>query len=149
MSTKDSRRTPPTDEVRRRMSAQPRADTAPEVALRRELHRRGLRFRVGIKVPGNARRTIDIAFPGRRIAIFVDGCFWHRCPVHSVPAKTNAGWWSEKLAANVARDAHTNTTLEALSWRVVRVWEHEDPIEIADSIELLVREASLAPAEDQ
>jgi DNA mismatch endonuclease (patch repair protein) len=102
-----------------------------------------------MKVPGLARRTIDIAFPGKKIAIFVDGCFWHQCPVHSVPAKNNAAWWSEKLAANVARDAHTNTTLESQSWHVLRVWEHEDPIAVADSIELLVRKASPARSEDQ
>jgi DNA mismatch endonuclease (patch repair protein) len=131
------------------MRAQPRADTAPELALRRELHRRGLRFRVGVKVPGLARRTIDIAFPARKIAVFVDGCFWHQCPVHSVPAKNNAAWWSEKLAANVARDVQTNAMLESQSWQVVRVWEHEDPTAVADSIELLVRQACPSQPKDQ
>ncbi|WP_268788665.1 very short patch repair endonuclease [Nocardioides sp. Root190] len=111
--------------MRARMRSQARSDTAPELELRRELHRRGLRYRVGLRVPGRPRRTIDIAFPARKVAVFVDGCFWHRCPVHSVPAKNNASWWAAKLDGNVARDAETSAVLESDGWLVLRVWEHE------------------------
>ena len=121
------------------MSSQRRADTVPELALRSELHRRGLRFRVGIKVPGSPRRTIDIAFPKQRVAVFVDGCFWHRCPQHSIPAKNNSGWWSAKLTTNVERDQETTQLLVDQGWQVVRVWEHENPSTVADGIEQLVR----------
>ncbi len=121
------------------MRTQRRGDTAPELALRSELHGLGLRFRVGVKVPGNARRTIDIAFPKQRVAVFVDGCFWHRCPDHSIPAKNNSDWWATKLEANVARDVETTALLVDQGWQVVRVWEHEDPTEVAASIKKLVR----------
>jgi DNA mismatch endonuclease (patch repair protein) len=122
------------------MSSQRRSDTAPELLLRRELHRRGLRFRVGVKVPGSPRRTIDIAFPKRQVAVFVDGCFWHRCPEHAVPAKNNSTWWAAKLAANVERDEQTTTLLVDQGWRVLRVWEHEDPTAVAIAIETMVRQ---------
>jgi len=105
------------------MSGLARKDTAPELALRRALHARGLRYRVAHPVPGNRRRTIDIAFTRREVAVFVDGCFWHGCPVHSRPVIANSRWWTEKLAANQARDADTNAWLTARGWRVVRVWE--------------------------
>jgi DNA mismatch endonuclease (patch repair protein) len=139
MAVEEVKPAPATEDVRRRMSSQRRADTVPELALRSELHRRGRRFRIGIKVPGNARRTIDIAFPRQRLAIFVDGCFWHRCPVHSIPAKNNSAWWANKLAANVARDEQTTALLSDQGWRVVRVWEHEDPVDAATRIEQLLR----------
>lgn len=139
MATEDAKPAPATETVRLRMSSQRRADTVPELALRSELHRRGRRFRIGIKVPGNARRTIDIAFPRQRLAVFVDGCFWHRCPVHSIPSKNNSAWWANKLAANVARDEQTTALLSDQGWRVVRVWEHEDPVDAATRIEQLLR----------
>jgi DNA mismatch endonuclease (patch repair protein) len=122
------------------MRTQKRADTAPELILRSELHRRGLRFRVGVKVPGSPRRTIDIAFPKRRVAVFVDGCFWHRCPEHAIPAKNNSEWWAAKLTANVERDEQTTALLIAQGWRVLRVWEHEDPTTAATAIEEIVRQ---------
>jgi DNA mismatch endonuclease (patch repair protein) len=116
--------------VSARMARQARTDTAPEIALRRVLHRAGLRYRVGWPVPGLRRRTIDVAFPRARVAVFVDGCFWHCCPQHATQPAANAGWWAGKLAANVARDAATTAHLEELGWRVVRIWEH-DPTEVA------------------
>ena len=100
------------------MAPQKRQDTKPEVVLRKRLHARGYRFRVAYPVPGMPRRTIDIAFPRRRVAVFVDGCFWHACPTHGVKPKNNKDWWADKLAGNRARD---------LGWTVVRVWEHESP----------------------
>jgi DNA mismatch endonuclease (patch repair protein) len=96
------------------------------VAIRSALHASGLRFRVSYPVPELARCTIDIAFPGRRLALFVDGCFWHDCPEHGTRPKTNADRWSAKLAANRARDARVDEHMKARGWTVLRVWEHED-----------------------
>lgn len=107
------------------MSRQGRRDTGPEIQLRRALHARGLRFRVVYPVPGQRRRTIDIAFTRRKVAVFVDGCFWHGCPEHGVRPRSNSAWWREKLAANQARDRDTDRLLEEAGWAVVRVWEHE------------------------
>jgi len=108
------------------MSMAARRDTAPELALRRTLHAAGHRFRVVYKVPGNQRRTIDIAFTKARVAVFVDGCFWHGCPEHGTKPRANSEWWTTKLAANKARDADTDRLLQEAGWRVVRIWEHED-----------------------
>jgi DNA mismatch endonuclease, patch repair protein len=120
------------------MKEQRRRDTKPEIALRSELWRRGLRYRVDHKVVGN-RRRVDIAFTRARVAVFVDGCFWHMCPNHSSLPKTNREWWLAKLEANVARDESTNAELERAGWTVVRVWEHEDTALAADRVEELVR----------
>jgi DNA mismatch endonuclease (patch repair protein) len=116
------------------MSAARRRDTAAEVALRRALHAMGLRYRVAYPVPGQRRRTIDVAFTRARIAVFVDGCFWHGCPDHGTRPKSNSEWWKTKLAANHARDRDTDRILAELGWLVVRVWEHEDPVVSARSI---------------
>lgn len=125
-----------------RMSSAKRRDTLPEMLLRRELHRRGRRYRVVMKVPGNSRRTIDIAFPRQRVAVFVDGCFWHGCTEHGTQPSANAEWWSTKLAANLARDGDTNRLLLEAGWRVVRIWEHEDPREAANLVEALLSETT-------
>lgn len=109
------------------MQGQARLDTKPEMLIRKMLFARGLRYRIGYRVPGMARRTIDIAFPGRRLAVFVDGCFWHKCPEHFVKVKNNAEWWDSKLRTNVERDRSTDEHLQGLGWTVVRVWEHEPP----------------------
>ncbi|MGV0656739.1 very short patch repair endonuclease [Mycolicibacterium thermoresistibile] len=110
------------------MRAMPRKDTRVEIALRRELHRLGLRFRVNHRgLPG----TPDIAFTRARIAVFVDGCFWHRCPEHGTSPKNNASWWAEKLAGNVERDRKKDRDLAVMGWTVVHVWEHEDPVQAA------------------
>ncbi|MDJ1137336.1 very short patch repair endonuclease [Streptomyces iconiensis] len=113
------------------MSRQGRRDTAPELAVRRLLHAAGLRYRLQRRVPGMARRTIDITFPGPKIAVFIDGCFWHGCPTHATSPKANAAWWRTKLDKNVARDLETTAHLESLGWTVLRFWEHEAPDEIA------------------
>lgn len=91
----------------------------------------GLRYRVQFPVPGLPRRTIDVAFPRAKVAIFVDGCFWHGCPVHSVPSKHNAEWWEAKLKMNRTRDRETTALLAAGGWTVLRFWEHEDPARAA------------------
>ena len=121
------------------MSRQARRDTAPELALRRELHARGLRYRLCHPVPGFPRRTIDVAFPGAQVAVFVDGCFWHGCPEHGTGPKANDRWWAEKLARNGERDRETDAALAAAGWHVLRFWEHEDAARAADRVESLVR----------
>jgi DNA mismatch endonuclease, patch repair protein len=126
-------------EVTARFSRQRRRDTQPEVALRRELHRRGLRFVLHVPVPGFPRRTVDIAFPRRRVAVFVDGCFWHRCPEHATHPAANATWWRSKLDTNHQRDIETNRALESHDWLVVRIWEHEATVDAADKVEAFVR----------
>lgn len=122
-----------------KMSTLSRRDTKPEVALRKALHRRGIRFRLQVKVPGNRRRTIDIAFPRARLAVFVDGCFWHSCPDHYVPPRTNAEWWRWKVDLNRARDEDTDARLMAAGWRVLRIWEHVDPQEAAGLVAAIYR----------
>ena len=128
----------PRDEgTRRRLSAQRSTDTKPEMALRRLLHGRGMRYRVHHPVPGT-RRRMDLAFLGPKVAVFVDGCFWHGCPRHATAPKNNADWWRAKLDANRARDRRVDAHLEEAGWSVIRIWEHEDPDAAADRIESLV-----------
>ncbi|MFK5688907.1 very short patch repair endonuclease [Ornithinimicrobium sp. LYQ92] len=112
------------------MSSLSRRDTVPELLLRRALHARGLRFRVVYPVPGNRRRSIDIAFTRVRLAVFVDGCFWHGCPDHGMRPRANSEWWKAKFAANESRDRDTDGLLRRAGWEVLRIWEHE-PVETA------------------
>ena len=135
-------RVSPTQAVSRRFANLPRSDTAPEVSLRRELHKRGRRYRVQLRISGLPRRSIDVAFPKQHLAVFVDGCFWHGCPEHCVPPRTNSDWWDWKLGRNRARDNDTTSRLEALGWRVLRVWEHIDAREAADLVEKMLVEAT-------
>jgi len=121
------------------MSAQATRDTDAELALRRELHSRGLRYRVNRRPEPNLRRSADIVFTRARVAVFVDGCFWHACPEHGTVPKSNSQWWSAKLSANAARDRDTDATLAAAGWSVVRCWEHDEPGLVADRVEQLVR----------
>ena len=110
----------------RRMTHQRRRDTAPEMAIRRLLYARGLRYRVDAAPPGMRRRA-DLVFGSARVAVFVDGCFWHGCPDHGTLPKKNAAWWAEKIDSNVKRDRDTDQRLTADGWIVIRVWEHEAP----------------------
>ncbi|MFH9299069.1 very short patch repair endonuclease [Streptomyces sp. NPDC017520] len=110
-----------------RMSRQASRDTKPEVAVRKLLHAAGYRFRVNARVPDMPRRTIDIAFPRARVAVMIDGCFWHGCPAHATQPKSNAQWWRDKLDRNMARDRETTEHLAAQGWTVLRFWEHEAP----------------------
>lgn len=120
--------------VSARMSRQGSRDTAPEVAVRRLLHASGLRYRVNVPVPGMARRTIDIVFPRAKVAIFLDGCFWHGCPQHATQPKSNAEWWRIKLDKNMSRDAETTEHLRDEGWTVLRFWEHEAPEDVAKQV---------------
>lgn len=117
------------------MSRQRQRDTVPEVEIRRRLHAAGLRFRVDAPLPGLGRRRADVLLTRARVAVFVDGCFWHSCPVHGTLPVTNAEWWADKLAKNVARDRATDAHLEGLGWSVLRFWEHDDPDGAAHRIE--------------
>lgn len=100
-------------------------DTKPELALRRAVHALGLRYYVNKRPIGTIRRTADLVFPRIRLAVFLDGCFWHGCPDHHTMAKTNAQYWADKIAKNRQRDADTNASLREAGWTVIRVWEHE------------------------
>jgi DNA mismatch endonuclease, patch repair protein len=116
------------------MQGQARRDTKPELALRRELWRRGLRYRVDVAPIGGVRRRADIVFTRARVAVYVDGCYWHSCPIHRSTPKTNTEWWTDKLRGNEARDRDTDARLAAEGWEVVRVWEHEPATEAADRV---------------
>jgi DNA mismatch endonuclease (patch repair protein) len=125
--------------VRRRMQAVRRRDTDPEVAIRRELHRRGLRYRVDQTVLPSRRRRADIVFRAARVVVFVDGCFWHSCPKHATRPKSNRAWWTAKLVENERRDRRTDRALAAAGWMVIRIWEHERPTVAARRISRMVR----------
>lgn len=114
-------------------------DTAPELAVRSELHRRGLRFFVDRAPIPSLRGRADIVFPRRRIAVYIDGCFWHGCTEHGTWPKANAAWWRAKIEANRARDRDTDERLAASGWTVVRAWEHESPRAIADRVAEVLR----------
>lgn len=111
-----------------------RRDTKPERLLRSELHRRGFRFRVDFPIPLEEGRSprADIVFTRQKLAIFMDGCFWHGCAEHSKPPEQNRGYWGPKIARNMERDQETNDRLSADGWKVLRIWEHDD---LADAIE--------------
>jgi DNA mismatch endonuclease, patch repair protein len=112
-----------------------RRDTKPEIALRMELHRRGHRFRVDRAVLTDRRRRVDIVFGPSKVAVFVDGCFWHGCPEHATWPRSNAAYWREKIETNRLRDRDTDRLLAEAGWLVIRVWEHEDIPAAADRIE--------------
>jgi DNA mismatch endonuclease, patch repair protein len=116
------------------MRAARQRDTSPELAVRSELHRRGLRFYVDRAPLPALRRRADIVFPRRRVAVYVDGCFWHGCPDHGTWPKANADWWRSKIEANRTRDRDTDRRLEEAGWTAVHAWEHETVAAIADRV---------------
>jgi DNA mismatch endonuclease (patch repair protein) len=116
-----------TEATRARMSKQRSRDTEIEVALRRELHRLGLRYRVHRRPVLAVRREADVVFGPAKVAVFVDGCFWHGCPEHGTWPKRNGEFWRAKIEANRVRDANTDLVLAEAGWLSVRVWEHEPP----------------------
>lgn len=130
----------PSAATRTRLQAQRRRDTKPELALRRELHRRGHRFYVDRAPLPGLRRRADLVFPRLRIAVYVDGCFWHSCPLHATVPKNNAQWWVDKLATNVTRDRDTDARLTVAGWRVLRYWAHDDPLTAADRVTAILDE---------
>ncbi|MET8227440.1 very short patch repair endonuclease [Streptomyces sp. NPDC004082] len=138
---------PSSPAVSARMSRQLSRDTAPEVAVRRLLHASGLRYRVNVPVPGVPRRTIDIVFGKEKIAVFMDGCFWHGCPQHATHPKANAEWWRAKLEKNMARDRETTAHLRAAGWTVLRFWEHESAEDVARHVTAALASKRRPPTE--
>lgn len=130
---------PSSEQARRRMETIRQRNTAPEMALRTELHRLGLRYRVNAMPIQGMRRRADVIFPKARVAVYVHGCFWHGCPLHATWPKANAAFWREKIEENRRRDADTSRRLIEAHWQPVEVWEHEDPREAAEKIAALIR----------
>ncbi len=139
MSNKTERCDPISPQTAERMSRTAQKDNASERALRSELHRRGFRFRLHRRLLSDNRRTADIVFVSSKIAIFVDGCFWHGCAEHGTWPKNNRDWWRAKIEKNIVRDRDTDDRLEKIGWIVLRVWEHEAVGRAADRIERVVR----------
>ncbi|MFF9273633.1 very short patch repair endonuclease [Streptomyces griseosporeus] len=127
-----------TPETRARMSRQRSRNTEIEMALRRALHAAGLRYRVHRKPLKGVRREADVLFGPAKVAVFVDGCFWHGCPEHATWPRNNAEFWRAKIEGNRRRDHDTDERLASAGWLAVRVWEHEDPIEAAGRVRALV-----------
>lgn len=125
---------PSSPAVSTRMKAQRIHDTAPERALRSELHRIGLRFRLRRTIGSAVRARPDLVFPVERVAVFVDGCFWHCCPVHQSWPRANSGFWRAKLQGNAERDRRIDMALRDDRWLTIRVWEHEDPLKAASQV---------------
>jgi DNA mismatch endonuclease (patch repair protein) len=128
----------------KRMRANRRRDTGPELRVRKELYRRGLRFRVDLPLL-QTRRRADVAFPRARIAVFLDGCYWHGCPLQGTSAAANADFGRQKIGTNQARDRDTDALLAAAGWTSLRFWEHEDSIEVANATETQVRGCAVTP----
>lgn len=130
-------------DVRVRMQRQQTRDTAPELAVRRILHAAGLRYRVDVAPLSNLRRRADVVFGPARVALFIDGCFWHGCPQHGSRRTTaNSEYWSAKVERNRARDFDTDERLRTAGWFPIRVWEHEDPQAVATAVIAAVRSRS-------
>ncbi|MGW0432343.1 very short patch repair endonuclease [Micromonospora sp. NPDC003197] len=125
--------------VRAVMRANKARDTGPERRLRSLLHKAGLRYRVNTRPLPSLRRTADVMFPTARVAVFVDGCYWHGCAEHYRPARANGQFWREKIERNRARDRETDQLLAGAGWTVIRIWEHEDVTEAANRIYWAVR----------
>lgn len=120
--------------ARNNAKANRRRDTGPEMAVRRRLHAQGLRYRVDVRPEPGLNRRADLVFSRARVAVFIDGCRWHSCPTHSKAPRTNARYWTEKLARNVNRDRDTTIRLSEAGWLVLRFWEHEDPDDVAATV---------------
>ncbi|MFG1997606.1 very short patch repair endonuclease [Spirillospora sp. NPDC048911] len=130
--------------VRKNMQANKSRDTKPELKLRRAAHRLGLRYRVSKQPLPHLRRTADLVFTRAKVAVFLDGCFWHGCPQHHTKAATNSDFWAEKVTSNRVRDEETNRLLSDAGWVVIRIWEHEDPEEAARRVQATVQSRNRA-----
>lgn len=113
-------------------------DTSLELRVRRELHRRGLRYRVDVAPLPTLRSRADVVFTKRRLAVYLDGCFWHGCPTHGVDPVANSDYWRPKFAKNKERDAQATQTLEAAGWTVLRFWEHEETTTVVETIQTVL-----------
>ncbi|MFD1860529.1 DNA mismatch endonuclease Vsr [Aeromicrobium camelliae] len=121
------------------MQGNKRRDTSPEWAVRRRVHAMGLRYRVDARPLSWLNRRADLVFVAAKVAVFIDGCFWHGCPEHHTAARTNAEYWASKVRQNRARDVETDRLLVEAGWKVVRVWEHEEPTTVAERVAAEVR----------
>ncbi|WP_202909946.1 very short patch repair endonuclease [Mycobacteroides abscessus] len=145
-SSESARQSPFVDPVvSRRMSNTRGRDTGPEREVRARLHARGFRYRVNVRPVRELRRTADIVFRPTKVAVMIDGCFWHGCPEHYRPATIRSDFWQAKVRENTSRDSQTNLLLAEHGWLVLRYWEHEDPDAVVASIVTAVttRRASL------
>lgn len=127
------------------MQANRRRDTSPELAVRRLLHASGYRYFVDRRAIPNLRWKADLVFPGRRVAVFIDGCYWHGCPEHFKLPSVNRGYWGPKIERNRERDRLFDQALEEAGWEVVRAWEHEAPEAVAARIEAVLSSRDAAP----
>lgn len=126
---------PTSAQVSARFARHPTRDTLPELGLRRALHQRGFRYRVDFPPLAGLRRRADIVFTRAQVAVYVDGCYWHGCPVHCKPSGRNVRWWRDKIEATGRRDSDTDAKLTEQGWIVVRIWSHmpvEDAVELVD-----------------
>ena len=117
------------------MQGNKRRDTVPELAIRRAAHAIGLRYRVDARPLPDLNRRADLVFTRAKVAVFVDGCYWHGCPVHGTVARTNVAYWTSKIQRNRERDQETNTVLAERGWVSLRIWEHET---VAAALEKIV-----------
>lgn len=131
---------PSSPDVSRRMSQVRSSGTDAELQIRREIFRRGLRYRVDRRACRDVNSRADLVFGPVKVAVYIDGCFWHSCPKHSTIPKANRDWWVRKLDRNKERDQQTDRALSRHGWKVIRIWEHEDPIAAANRIEKVVKE---------
>lgn len=120
-----------TPAIRKTMLGNRSRDTAPELLVRQAVHAMGLRYRVAYRPEPALRRTADLVFTRARVAVFIDGCYWHGCPEHYIEPKRNVDYWRPKIARNRARDEETTAALTERGWRVLRFWSHEDPAAVA------------------
>jgi DNA mismatch endonuclease, patch repair protein len=120
--------------VRNVMRGNRKRDTRPEMALRRQLHKQGFRYRVASRPVSDKPWTADLVFTGPRLAVFVDGCFWHGCPEHYAVPRTNATYWEPKISRNRARDALVDADLIEAGWVALRIWEHESASAAAEKV---------------
>ncbi len=125
--------------TRKSMQGNRSRDTKPEMAVRSAVHRRGIRFRVSARPQPELARTADLVLRKTRIAVFVDGCYWHGCPDHHTKPATNVQYWANKIARNIERDSETTAYLQQAGWTVLRFWEHEDPEAVADRVQEAVQ----------
>lgn len=123
------------------MRANPSRNTGPELRLRSALHALGLRYRANqaLRLDEGRPVLVDVLFPKERLAVFLDGCFWHSCPTHGTTPRANSGYWLPKLRRNAERDKQTLARLESAGWSVLRVWEHEDPADAAARVLVILR----------
>lgn len=135
--------------VRSVMRANRGRDTRPELRVRSLLHAAGIRYRVDARPLPDRRTRADVVFTRAKVAVFIDGCFWHGCPDHLRPPRTNVEFWADKIAGTRGRDSDADAALARAGWLVLRFWEHEEPVRVAEAIEEAVgrrrREAAGPP----